>query len=179
MISPRARDSAWGLFVFHLQMHLGCNYTLVVYKHWRTNPMPHKPYLIYSRILKVIASLFGVVCVLGGIAFGLLWGPESSCLAPGFVVRIVALFVLVLGVLYMIPNKRFSTEKQVRLYMGFTLLFSLALMMIPIAFSIPLWNRGSDMAATIYFLLTCFLPSLAAPASLFLYIKSHQSKVPA
>lgn len=127
----------------------------------------------------MIATLFGVVCVLFGIALGLWWGPESSCLAPGFVLRIFALLVLGMGVLHLIPHKRFSTEKQVRLYMGILLLFSSALLVLPIAFSISYWNRGADIAKTIYFLLTCFLPSLAAPASLFFYLKAHQTEEPA
>jgi len=139
--------------------------------------MPHKRYLFYSRILKVIASLFGVVCVLWGILIGL-FGPGHGDLSPSFAMRLFALFVAFMGALYLIPNKRLSSKNQVLLYMGFTLLISLSLFVALIADLIIDWKQIHSRMITLNMLMTCFLPTLAAPASLFFYLKAYQSEDP-
>jgi hypothetical protein len=110
--------------------------------------MPNKHYLIYSKICKVIASLFGIACTLWGVMIGL-FGPGSGDLSPSFGMRLFALFVAFMGVLYLIPNKRFSTKNQVVIYLGFTLLVSLTLLVALLADLMTEWKRLNDrMEAT-------------------------------
>lgn len=136
--------------------------------------MPHKRYLIYSRICKVIASLFGVGCALWGVMVGF-FGPEYGDLSPSFAMRLFALFVAFMGALYLLPNKRVSTKNKVLLYMGVTLLVSLTLLFALLADLIIDWKQIHSRMITLNMLMTCFLPTLAAPASLFFYLKAYQS----
>ena len=71
-------------------------------------------YYNYAYALKLIASVFGVICGLYGLMVGFLgaWYIEN----PHWVWRIFGIYAVILGLLYMIPNRRFYTDDQVHYY---------------------------------------------------------------
>lgn len=139
--------------------------------------MPQTRYLVYSRILKVIASLIGVACALWGVligVFGIGYGEFAPCLA----MRGFALLAVIMGVVYLIPNQRLAAGKLAQWYIAFTLLVSLALLVVLISDIVVAWQQIQDRATVFSKLFTCFLPTLAAPGSLIFYLKARKDEVP-
>jgi hypothetical protein len=138
--------------------------------------MPQTRYLVYSRILKLIAMLVGIACALWGILLGV-FGIGYGDFAPCMSMRGFALLAVIMGVLYLIPNKRLAAGKLAQWYIAFTLLVSLALLVILISDMCIDWNQLHDRAAVFSKLFTCFLPTLAAPGSLIFYLIGHKKRL--
>lgn len=122
---------------------------------------------IWSRILKIIAKIWGVfVVVLFGIVGGIIGIGPAGNMSTGQ--RIVSLFFIGLGIMYWLPNEKILPYKKIYL----------VLTLFPIVDLIAMSVHGidsffvMDLATVLVLIMICLY--LAAPVSLILHMKSKQ-----
>ena len=128
---------------------------------------------IWSRVLKIIAKIFGICLVLWGIAFGVfgiilgidLYLPD---LKAKHLAIYLCIYAIVTGILYWLPNEILLPHKKIYLVLTLFPIVSLSAMLVYDFLSLV-----TELSTIVWVLITICL-FLAAPLSLILHMKSKQ-----
>ncbi|MBA4385296.1 MAG: hypothetical protein C0410_11215 [Anaerolinea sp.] len=131
----------------------------------------------WSRVLKIIAKIFGVCIVLWGIAFGVfgiilgidLYLPD---LKAEFLAIFICIYAIGTGILYWLPNEKILPYKKIYLVLTLFPIVGLSAMLV-----YDFLVHGIDFTfvtelSTIVWVLITICLFLTAPLSLILHIKS-------
>lgn len=136
--------------------------------------MSHRSFFIFATILKFLAVAFGLCCAAWGLMIGVfgMWYDGN----PPWGWRVFGIYVVGTGLLYLIPNRRFNTDAQVRRYMGFLLTNSLVLFLFLSYYLVLSWNMPADRFSGVIMLITLVPATLTAPGSLLLHLIGARKK---
>jgi hypothetical protein len=129
----------------------------------------YRVYFVYSLVLKFIAIGFGVCCALWGLLTVVLDKDIEKMPIWGW--HLFGFYVVLVGLLYLVPNRRFSSDEQVRYYIGFILLNALALFLVLVYLTVSALFRSGDWASHFFMMFVLVPAALTAPASLVLHLK--------
>jgi hypothetical protein len=136
--------------------------------------MQHRSFSIFATILKILAGAFGLCCAAWGLMIGVV-GKWYEGIPPwGW--RAFGIYVIIAGLLYLIPNRAFNTDRQVRYYMGFTLTNSLVLFLFLAYYLVLSWSMVEDRFSGLIMLITLVPATLLAPVSLALHLIGARKK---
>lgn len=135
--------------------------------------MSYKPYLMYSHVFKVMASVFGIGCILvGANKIFAIWMAGDSWDA-----RLMGVYILAAGLIWLIPNRFLDSKARTLAYCLLTLLITFGMIAWMAHIMGVEWNNFKKR--NLIFLLTVFLvpAALTAPGSLILYVIGHRKRL--
>lgn len=128
----------------------------------------YRIYFVYSFVLKLLAAGFGLFCALWGLLTVVLDNDIEHMPVWGW--HLFGIYVVLVGLLYLIPNSRFSSDEQVRYYIGFILLNALALFLVLGYLGVSALLKSGSWTSDLFMLFLLVPAALTAPASLVLHL---------
>jgi uncharacterized membrane protein HdeD (DUF308 family) len=135
--------------------------------------MSYKLYLMYAHLFKVIASVLGVVCVLEGVnKIFAIWMARDAWDS-----RLMGVYILVAGVIWLIPNRFLDSKARTLVYCLIALLNTAGLLAWMAHVMGVQWDNFK-IRNQIFLLMVFFAPAaLTAPGSLVLYVIGHKKRL--